>query len=90
MSKFLAVANGRDVKLWPAPCEVCGVETKMTPAGRWHIEHAYPHVAPGVFATAPRMIPPPKIRDPLLDDAPRAGQPELVGTLLPTNLERGA
>jgi hypothetical protein len=82
-SKFLAQANGRDVKYWPAPCEICGVEYKLTPAGRWHIEHAYPHGKPGVFATQP-MEAPREVQDPLLDGGPRPayGKPKLLKAIL--------
>jgi hypothetical protein len=73
-SKFLAQANGRDVKHWPSPCEVCGVEYKLTPAGRWFIEHAFPHGKPGVFATQP-MERPAAPQDPLLDER-RESKPE--------------
>jgi hypothetical protein len=67
MSKMVAMANGIQTDGWPAPCEVCGAECQITPAGRWFVEHAYPHVRPGVFATQPVMTRPEKVRDPLLE-----------------------
>lgn len=86
LSKTLAVAQGISTVGWPAPCEVCGAEVKITPAGRWFIEHAYPHVRPGVFATQPVMTRPAKVRDPLLEEAPRRGAPTAVRDLLPAVL----
>ena len=78
-SKFLAQANGRDVRDWPAPCEVCGREYRLTPAGRWFVDHSFPHGKPGVFATQP-MERPRVVDDPLLEEAPRPayGTPQLV------------
>ena len=68
LSRLNAMAANRAPDFWPPPCEVCGVGWKVTPGGRWFIEHSYPHQAPGVFASQPALLPAPKPRDPLLED----------------------
>jgi hypothetical protein len=37
---------GRDLAYWPPACEHCGAQWKLTPKGRWLMDH-FPHEMAG-------------------------------------------
>jgi hypothetical protein len=61
VTRLQAQAQGRDIPEWPGPCEICGALYRLTPKGRWMIDH-FPHEQMGPL---PDLNPP---RRPYVDD----------------------
>ena len=41
-SQQAAILDGVAPKVWEPPCEHCGASYKLTPGGRWYIQHLAP------------------------------------------------
>jgi hypothetical protein len=46
LTRLQAIEAGRNIAEWPQPCAHCGAQWRLTPKGRWLIDH-FPHESTG-------------------------------------------